>query len=424
VEGCIISPLLAPAISLLAALCLSGVAHAQNFQIDVASPNARALQSAIDKCPRGYGSRTKGCQIRLPSGTIRGAWKIGGKGSAALQVGVCLVGQGAGHGSTTPGGKPGAAGTTLVYEGPPGGVLLDFAGGDFPCLKNLSLAMHGAAVGVRFRAEPGTPIQNPILEHVSIAGDKTRPGGIGIQITDSQENGQVDALLAEGLKINFVDVGIEVNSHQAVTNRIGPGSKITGQRSAVRLLKGSLSLDGVLAQCRTANCCTYDLDLHHGYFRVRDGYHEIGLDPARNAALLCLPHRNGEGVGSAHMVSLSESYVNVQCNSSLAPCAVDLVRGRSNTVVVLRDNWIYSAGGPGNRARRRARVSLDGATRPARLVWSGNGSIPLLAALGPKVAVEAFRSDGATSWNDLDLDGVPDPNEPRMTSAREAGAPQ
>src|SRR4029453_4441908 len=98
-----------------------------------------ALQAAIDSCPRGLGPRKRGCQIQLPGGTIRGHWKIGGTSGESVQLGGGLIGQGPGYGPPRPEGKPGAAGTTLVYQGPPGGTLLEFAGGDYPCVRDLTL---------------------------------------------------------------------------------------------------------------------------------------------------------------------------------------------------------------------------------------------------------------------------------------------
>jgi hypothetical protein len=399
----------------------TGTLEEQPFEFQVRSPTMAALQAAIDACPRGYNQRQRGCQIRLPSGTIRGHWTIGGDAGNTVQVGVCLIGQGPGHGSTLPGGKPGAAGTTLVYEGLKGGTLLDFAGGDYPCVRDVTLAMDGAAVGLRLRGG-NTPIQNPMLERVTIAGDATKPAGIGLLITGPTNNDQVDALLADELKIDHVDVGIEVASNQALTNRIGPGSKIAAQSAAVRIRGGSLSLDGVLAQCMTENCCTYDLLPGHGYFRVRDGYHEIGL-PAPDITLLCLSRDAPEGVGGWHMVSIVESYFNVQCDASKKPCFVDLIHGRSNVGVVFRDNWIASSQpDPKNIGRTFANVVFStpaGAKSPARLVWEGNmvssamGGIQ--AKIGPNTRVEALTSDGSRIWNDTNLDGLWEKSEPAIS---------
>jgi hypothetical protein len=405
---------------------LASSAVAQTHEIQVERPTPAALQAAIDACPRSYSSRERGCQIRLPSGTIRGHWRIGGDTGATVQVGVCLIGQGPGHGSGWPSGKPAASGTTLVYDGPPGGALLDFVGGDYPCVRDLTLAMDGAAVGLRFSAGK-TPIQNPMLERVTIAGDMTKPAGIGLLITGAQKNDQVDALLANELKIDDVDVGIEVDSHQAVTNRIGPGSKISAKSAAVRVRGGSLSLDGVLTQCRTANCCTYDLLEGHGYFRVRDGYHEIGYPPAQNAKLVCLNRGSPDGVGSWQMVSITDSYINVQCDASAGPCSIDLVNGRSNVAVVFRDNSIISTQPVvAHIGRTFARLVFGvpampvGATPTGRLVWQGNSVIPAMggirAEIGPGARVEALSGDGKRIWNDLDLDGRWDEGEPSSAS--------
>jgi hypothetical protein len=229
----------------------------------------------------------------------------------------------------------------------------------------------------------------------------------------------VDALLAQSLTIYDVGVGIEVDSHQAVTNRIGPGSKISAQDAAVRVRAGSLSLDGVLAQCRTANCCTYDLQPGHGYFRVRDGYHEIGYTPAANAKLVCLPRSSPSGVVSWNMVSIAESYINVQCDSSEAPCSVDLLNGSSNVTVTFRDNWIISSNPVGGN-RVFANVIFSGPPGIARLVWSGNGVHPSMggikAQIAPGIRVEALASDGKRVWNDANLDGRWDKSEPTMVT--------
>lgn len=405
---------------LLAVLLLLPAA-ARAVEIQVRERTMAAVQEAIDACPGGHSRREESCQIHLPSGTIRGFWRIGGDGGTAVQVGVCLIGEGPGHGTTWPEGKPGAAGTTLEYGGPPGGILLDFRGGDYPCLRDLTLAMDGAAVGVRLRAGL-SPIQNPLIERVSIAGDMTRPAGIGLLITGAQRNNQVDALLAEELKIDDVDVGIEVDSHQAVTNRIGPGSKISARSAAIRVRGGSLSLDGVLAQCRTQDCCTYDLLQGHGYFRVRDGYHEIGVPPAANAKLVCMNRGAPSGVGSWQIVSIVESYINVQCDASAGPCSIDLVNGKSNVSVVFRDNIIHATHpAVSHVARTFVRIVFsdpEGGSSTGRIVWSGNVVNPAMrgiqVAIGAGTVIEALTTDGQRLWNDTNLDGRWSPSEPGL----------
>jgi len=403
---------------------LTSCASAQPFEREVKVASMDALQKAIENCPRSYSRREQSCQIKLPPGTIRGHWKIGGESTTSTQVAVCLIGQGPGWGSTAPDGKPGAGGTTLVYDGPEGGTMVDFVAGDFPCLRDLTLAMDGAAVGLRISANnpASATTQFPYLERVSIRGSGRRPGGIGLQITGATKNDQVDALLAQSLEIQDVDVGIEVDSDQAVTNRIGPGSKISALSAAVRIRRGSLSLDGVLAQCRTANCCTYDLLEGHGYFRVRDGYHEIGVPPAANAKLLCLLRGSGAASGSWHSVSITESYVNVQCDSSKAPCSIDLLDGASNAGVTFRDNWIVASGGPGPPENRNVRVRMRGPAGSPRLVWAGNILVPsmkIFSQIDPRVRVEAIVSDDAGRiWNDRNLDGQWESSEPRMVSGQ------
>jgi hypothetical protein len=409
----------------IAAWCLLGVAacaSAEPFEIQVRTPNARALQQAIDACPRSYSERQQGCQIRLPAGTIRGSWKIGGYTGSNVQVGVCLIGQGPGHASTWPEGKVGASGTTLVYEGPPGGTLLDFEGGDHPCVQDVTLRMDGAAVGLRLRGG-NTPIQNPALRRVAIAGSMKRPDGIGLLITGTEKNNQVDALLADELKIDNVAVGIEVDSHQAVTNRIGAGSKISARDAAVRIRGGSLSLDGVLVQCGSKGCCTYDLLSGHGYLRVRDGYHEVGL-PAPDIKVLCLNRGSPDGVGSWHMVSITESYFNVQCDAARGPCFVDFLNGRSNTGVVFRDNFI-GATNPATDQIGRTFVRIAFASpvggSTGKLIWEGNsvavGMGGIRAEIGPRTQVQALTSDGQRLWNDTNLNGRFDPSEPSIPSA-------
>jgi hypothetical protein len=390
------------------------------FEIQVDKPTMAAVQSAIDSCPKGYSERLEGCEIHLPSGTIRGRWKIGGATTSSTQIGVCLIGQGPGWGSTWPEGKIGAGGTTLAYEGAPGGVLLDIVGGDYVCVRNLTLVMGEAGVGLRLGASnTGSALtQLPVLDRVTIAGNIKKPSGIGLHITGAAKNDQVDALIATSLNINDTDVGIEVDSYQAVTNRIGPGSKISGASAAVRIRRGSLSLDGVLAQCRTANCCTYDLLEQHNYLRVRDGYHEIGGPPARNAKLICLNRESSAAVGSWHVVSLVESYVNVLCDSSAAPCFIDLLNGRSSVTVTFRDNWILGAGAKGSAKDRFVRVVMPSASGRPRLVWAGNTINPdmgeILAQIGEGVAVEALADDGKRTWNDRNLNGRWDADEPIM----------
>jgi len=398
----------------------ASVGSAEPFEIQVDRTSMASVQAAIDACPSSNAARTRGCYIRLPAGTIRGHWRIGGDSGDTLKVGVCLLGQGPGLGNTWPDGKPGASGTTLVYDGPPGGTLLEFAGGDYPCMRDVTLAMDGAAVGVRFSAGRA-PIQNAMLERVTIAGNGGPSAGTGLLITGATKNDQVDALLAQELRIDNVDVGIEVDSHQAVMNRIGPGSKISARSAAVRIRGGSLSLDGAMAQCTTASCCTYDLLPGHGYLRVRDGYHEIGL-PAPNIKLLCLSRGSPEGVGGWHMVSFVESYFNVQCDASKGPCSVDLVNGRSNVGVVFRDNWIVSTLPVAEYSRRVfANVVFStpaGGQVPARLVWQNNfvssGMGGIRATIGPGTRIEALTSDGKRIWNDTNLDGRWDPSEPSM----------
>jgi hypothetical protein len=412
--------------TLLLALLLALPACAsaeQPYEIQVRGSTRDALQEAIDACPRGYAQRKSGCQVRLPAGTLRGRWKVGGTTGATVQESVCLVGQGPGLGNTETGGQPGAGGTILVYEGPPGGAVLEFAGGDFPCVRDITIAMEGAAVGVRFNAG-ASPIQGVMLERVAIAGNAKRPAGIGLQITGTEKNNQVDALLAQALQIDFVDVGVEVDSMQAVTNRIGPGSKISASSSAVRVKSGSLSLDGVLTQCRTANCCTYDLLPGHGYFRVRDGYHEIGAPPARNAKVLCMNRASPPAVGSWHMASIVESYFNLQCDASRGPCAIPLLDAVSNVGVVFRDNWILS-----NQPdvayipRTFAKVIFKlptGNPPTGRLVWQGNSIISgmggIQTEIAPGVRVEAITGDDRRIWNDLNLDGRWDPSEPTSST--------
>jgi hypothetical protein len=396
---------------LLLLLCSAG--SAQDFEIAVPEPSMEAVQAAIDSCPRGYGERQQSCQIRLPSGTIRGHWRIGGSQTTSTQVAVCLIGQGPGFASIAPDGRIGAGGTTLAYEGPAGGIMLNVIGGDFLCLRDLTLAMEGAGVGVRISANyrGAASSQYPFLERVAIRGNRSRPAGTGLLITGATRNDQVDALLAQSLQIADVDVGIECDSNQAALNRIGPGSKISARSAAVRIRRGSLSLDGVLAQCRAERCCTYDLLHEHGYFRVRDGFHEIGAPPARNARLFCLSS-DAPSVGSWAMVSMDDSYVNVLCDSTRAPCAVDLIRGRSNTTVSFRDNWIVSTNSSANRTF--ARVVFSGLYGAPRLVWSGNAGIPIRALLGAGTRVEAITSDGTRTWNDTNLDGDRDAFEPVM----------
>jgi hypothetical protein len=399
-------------------------ASAQPFEIEVASASAGALQDAIDRCPRSYGARQVSCQIKLPGGTIRGHWKIGGNTTMTTQVAICLIGQGPGVASTAPDGAIGAGGTTLAYDGPPGGTLIDVAAGDFLCLRDLTLAMDGAAVGLRISAKnpASATTQYPYLERVAIRGNAKRPAGIGLLISGATGNDQIDAMLAQSLQVEDVDVGIEVRSHQAVTNRIGPGSKITGQSAAVRIRGGSLSLDGVLAQCRTANCCVYDLLYGAGYFRVRDGYHEIGLPPAQNAKLLCLLRGSPPAAGSWHAVSITESYINVQCDSSAAPCSIDVLDGSSNAGVIFRDNWIAASGGAGPLDKRYVRVQMRGPAGTPRLVWAGNivaSGMKVLSQIDPRVRVEAIASDEwGRIWNDRNLDGQWDSSEPRMTNGQ------
>lgn len=403
---------------MIAALLPAGSASAQQFEFRVAKPTMAAIQAAIDACPSGFGERGRGCEIYLPGGTIKGHWRVGDGASTKTKVGVCLIGQGPGWGSTWAEGKVGAGGTTLAYAGDPGGVLLDLLGGDYLCLRDLSLAMDGAGVGVRLSANNvgSVPTQLPVLERVTIAGNMRKPAGIGLQITGATRNDQVDALLATSINISDTDVGIEVDSHQAVTNRIGPGSKISAQSAAVRIKRGSLSLDGVLAQCRTANCCTYDLLEGHGYFRVRDGYHELGYPPARNAKLVCLNRGSPSSVGSWQMVSITESYINVLCDSSNGACFVDLLNGRSNVTVSFRDNWIQSAGSKGNAMNRFVRIVMPSTSGAPRLIWSGNGVNPgmgrIQSQIGAGVGVEAFMDDGKRTWNDRNLNGLWDFEEP------------
>src|SRR5262249_27237443 len=143
-------------------------------------------------------------------------------------------------------------------------------------------------VGLKFDAT-NTTIQNPMLERVSIGGNRLKPAGTALLITGPTHNDQIDTLSAQQLRIDDVDVGIEIDSDQSVLNRIGAGTKISAKVAAVRLQRGSLSLDGVLAQCGSPDCCTYDIRAGNGYFRVRDGYHEIGIS-APNAKLVCLSH--------------------------------------------------------------------------------------------------------------------------------------
>src|SRR5262249_29534177 len=157
----------------------------------------------IDRCPRGYDRRDTSCQIRLPSGTIRGHWKIGGQSTTTTQVSVCLIGQGPGWASTAPDGEIGAGGAARRCRGPPGGAPMGGAAGDFFCMRDLTLAMDGAGVGLRISARnpASATTQYPLLERVAIRGNRLRPAGTGLLITGATRNDQVDALLAQSLQV-------------------------------------------------------------------------------------------------------------------------------------------------------------------------------------------------------------------------------
>lgn len=372
------------------------------------------LGTEISRCERGYGPHTASCQIQLPPGVIRtNGVVIGGNVVGTNQVGTCLIGHGSGKTSTMPFGDPGAAGTMLVYTGPPGGIVLDMRAGDYECLRDLAIHMDGAAIGVRLTANnlDSVTAQDPSLEHVAIGGNLLRPAGIALQITGPSKNDQVDALVATQFYCYDVDTCIQIDNDQAVDLRIGPGSKLFAKTYATHLIRGSLSLDGVAAGCESTGCSIHKIEHTAHSFRVDDGYYEPNqLDQA----LLRLPDAP---LGLWRVVSFERSNVNVQCNGTQKPCYLDLVKGGSNAAVLVRGNQFIFGGGPQPPTGRNLRVILVKAAEDPLLVWEGNyiqKGLGVVSANGPTVRVQAPVADAQRFWNDRNLNGKYEPTEAVM----------
>lgn len=166
--------------------------------------------------PPGY-VRNAGCRVRLPRGITRiGPTELG------LSLGVCtlrtvrngliLEGESAAPFATVP--IFSSAGSTLQYDGPPGGTMLSLCGSRIQ-LRDLAIDARGAGTAVRWWAHNAVGAMSHFggLERVEVFGSD-----LGLEITGAGANDQTDFLSFAEVSIRNVRRGVLVDSQQAAVN--------------------------------------------------------------------------------------------------------------------------------------------------------------------------------------------------------------
>lgn len=173
------------------------------------------LAGEIEKqCGKPGYRKEIGCVIELPKGELLvKETQIGTCDNTMSQrMGVTLVGKGTSGFATVP--RYSTAGTTLVYNGAPGGTMISICGS-----RNYfrDFAVDGLNSGTVFewRANNSKSAISHLggIERVDILD-----GGTGVKIIGELFNDQIDFLSFRDMTIRGVDVCVDQDSQQAVAN--------------------------------------------------------------------------------------------------------------------------------------------------------------------------------------------------------------
>jgi len=212
----------------------AGAARAEEVPIELASVVA-------NQCgPEGY-RPDGGCAIELGDGTytVAATVRLGRceAGANGTRNSVALVGQGAGLFATVP--RFTTAGTTLRWTGPPGVPMLEVCG-SWLTLQHLAIDGKGASHCIRLLGHnAGSAIHHfPRLASLALSGC-----GIGVEVTGSDRDDQVDFVQLERVSITEVDVCYSQDSQQSVAGRVET-VECVARRKGFELRGGSLDCDG------------------------------------------------------------------------------------------------------------------------------------------------------------------------------------
>ena len=232
------------------------------------------LQATINTCGLGFTPSTDGaCRITIDERTVlfNSTVTIGDSTLAnpnGIQYGIIIEGIGTCHGGA---GGTYTSGTVFKWNSSGGalnGPMIQVNSGYWVQIQDLCMSMdtdmtnggNSARYGIEYLADPPNgQVQSPRLFNVHIFGPTIGgvPSGMtGIYMTSatgSPPSGQVDKAVFEGLWLDNLDIGLEVNGLQILTNHIHD-SQITGVTTGVKVAGGNIDIADSVVQCSSANC--------------------------------------------------------------------------------------------------------------------------------------------------------------------------
>ncbi len=346
---CARAPILA-ALGLAAALAwLTREASGQATPLDL---NALILEQCG---PPGY-RPDSGCKVELGAGTfaLTETLRLGGCTTATVRNSVTLEGRSAGLVATSP--RFATGGTTLEWQGPQGGIVIDACGASFLSLRDLTLDAENAAVGIRISADNSKSALSHFVELRNLVIDGPE---FGVYVTGRNRGDQADFVVLDRVSLSNVTIGYYQDSGQAVAGRLET-VEVTARAKGFEIRNGSLTCDGCyvgsLAPGITGGMSFIAFHLRSGGNPAKrwEAHHQVHIEHSH------MELKRGrfivEDAGADYPITLTSNSYSLQCAEP--DCEMLVVDSQSEAPLVMIGDVIQAASSP--PAHPRARVCHRG----------------------------------------------------------------
>jgi hypothetical protein len=310
-----------------------------------AGPPNLDLEALIAKqCgPPGY-RNDSGCKVQLGHGTfgISQTVRLGGCTTTTVRNSVTIEGQSGGIMATVP--RFPTAGTTLQWQGPPGGIMIDVCGASFLSFRDLTLDAANAAVGIRISADNAASAISHFVELRSVVIDGA---AIGVYVTGKSYADQADFVTLERVSLSNVGIGYLQDSQQSVGGRIET-VEVTARSRGFVIRNGSLHCDGCYVgalppgKASAQDFIAFHLTSGSDPTKPWEAHHQVHIEHSHME--LTRGRFIVEDAGSQFPITLIGNSYSLQCPTP--GCEMQVVDSNSKAPLVMIGDVIQASSNP------------------------------------------------------------------------------